>query len=124
MRARLGSGHVWALIDRWLPSLPSPITPADYRWAFSVRQLEIADTAVFDRPAAGRAWFEAAIRDHIDLGRPDKVRVVFDRNLKLRGKNQTPGSFTTQVITPGTRPRIEIRYKTSGAKAYLNAADR
>ena len=44
----------------WLPDLPSPLTPADhragYRWAFSVRQIEIADTAVFDRPAAGRAW--------------------------------------------------------------------
>ncbi len=121
--ARLGSGQVRALIDRWLPSLPSPLTVADrragFRWAFSVRQLEIADTAVFDRPAAGRAWFEAAIRDHVDLGRPHKVRVVFDRQLKLRGKNQTPGAFSTQVITPGTRARIEIRYKTSGAKAYL-----
>jgi hypothetical protein len=121
--SRLGSGHVRALIDRWLPSLPSPLTPADrragYRWAFSVRQLEIADTAVFDRPAAGRAWFEAAIRDHVDLGRPDKVKLIFDRGLKLRGKNQTPGSFSTQVITPGTRARIEIRYKSSGAKAYL-----
>jgi hypothetical protein len=74
---------------------------------------------VFDRPAAGRAWFEAAIRDHVDLGRPDRVKVIFGRQLKLRGKNQTPGSFTTQVITPGTRARIEIRYKTSGAKAYL-----
>lgn len=121
--SRLGSGHLHALIDRWLPRLPSPLIPADrragYRWAFSVRQLEIADTAVFDRPAAGRAWFEAAIRDHVDLGRPDKVRVVFDRRLKLRGKHQTPGPFSTQVITPGTRARIEIRYKTSGAKAYL-----
>ena len=121
--ARLGSGHVRALIDHWLPVLPSPLTPADrragYHWALSVRQLEIADTAVFDRPAAGRAWFEAAIRDHVDLGRPDKVRVVFDRQLKLRGKNQTPGPFSTQVITPGTRARIEVRYKTSGAKAYL-----
>lgn len=121
--ARLGSGHVRGLIDRWLPSLPSPLTDADRRagfsWAYSVRQLEIADTAVFDRPAAGRAWFEAAIRDHIDLGRPDRVKVIFARGLKLRGKNQTPGSFATQVITPGTRARIEIRYKTSGAKAYL-----
>lgn len=121
--SRLGSGHLRSLIDRWLPFLPSPLTAADhragYRWAFSVRQLEIADTAVFDRPALARAWFEAAIRDHVDLGRPDKVRVVFDRQLRLRGKNQTPGSFSTQVITPGTRARIEIRYKTSGAKAYL-----
>jgi hypothetical protein len=121
--ARLGSGHVRSLINRWLPSLPGPLTPADRRagfgWLFSVRQLEIADTAVFDRPAAGRAWFEAAIRDHLDLGRPDRVGIVFARRLKLRGKNQTPGSFSTQVITPGTRTRIEIRYKTSRAKAYL-----
>jgi len=121
--ARLGSGHVRGLIDRWLPSLPSPLTLADrragYSWALSVRQLEISDTAVFDRPAAGRAWFEAAIRDHLDLGRPDRVRIVFARQIRTRGNRQTPGSFTTQVITPGTRPRIEIRYKTSGAKAYL-----
>jgi hypothetical protein len=121
--ASLGSGHLRALIHRWLPCLPSPLTVADRRagfdWAWSVRQLEIADTAVFDRPTAGRAWFEISIRDHIDLGRPDRVKVIFDRQLKLRGKNQTPGSFTTQVITPGTRARIEIRYKTSGAKAYL-----
>lgn len=121
--ASLGSGHVRALINRWLPALPSPLTAVDRRagfdWAFSVRQLEIDDTAVFDRPAAGRAWFEAAIRDNVDLGRPDRVRVIFGRQLKLRGKNQTPGRFTTQVITPGTRARIEIRYKTSGAKAYL-----
>ena len=121
--ARLGSGHVRGMIDRWLPALPNPLTVDDRRagfaWAFSVRQIEIADTAVFDRPRAGRAWFEAAIRDHLDLGRPDKVKVIFDRQLKLRGKNTTPGSFSTQVITPGTRARIEIRYKTSGAKAYL-----
>ena len=55
--ASLGSGHVRGLIDRWLPSLPSPLTAADRRagfdWAWSVRQIEIADTAVFDRPAAG-----------------------------------------------------------------------
>lgn len=121
--ARLGSGHIRGLINRWLPSLPSPLTRADQRagftWSFSVRQLETADTAVFNRPASGRAWFEAAIRDHLDLGRPDRVKIVFDRRILARGKNQTPGSFATEVITPGTRPRIEIRYKTSKAKAYL-----
>jgi hypothetical protein len=121
--ARLGSGHLRGLINRWLPSLPSPLIATDRRagfsWAWSVRQLEIADTAVFDRPAAGRAWFEAAIRDHIDLGRPDKVKVIFARRITTRGRTRTPGSFTTQVITPGSRARIEIRYKTSGAKAYL-----
>lgn len=120
---RLGAGHLRSLIDRWLPTLPSPLVPADRRvgisWAFSIRQLEISDTAVFDRPQAGRAWFEAAIRDHLELGRPDRVRVVFDRRLKLRGNNPTPGRFATQVITAGVYPRIEIRYKSSAAKAYF-----
>ena len=120
---RLGSGHVRGLIDRWLPALPDPLTDLDRRagfgWAYSIRQIEIADTAVFDRPAAGRAWFEAAIGDHIDLGRPDKVKVIFDRRIITRGPGRTPGMFSTQIITPGSRARIEIRYKTSKAKAYL-----
>jgi hypothetical protein len=45
--------------------------------------------------------------------------VVFGRQLHLKGKNQTPGQFSTQVITPGTRARIEVGYKTSKAKAYF-----
>jgi hypothetical protein len=44
----------------------------------SLRQPEISDTAVFDARAAGR-WFEAAIRDPLDPGRPHKVSLVFDR---------------------------------------------
>lgn len=58
------------------------------------------------RPARrGRAWFEfeAAIRDHVDLGRPDRVKAVFARGLTLRCRNQAPGAFSTPVITPGTR---------------------
>ena len=108
-----------------MPTLPSPLIGADRRaglgWSYSIRQLEISDTAVFDRPQAGRAWFEAAIRDHLDLGRPDKVKIVFGRRIHLHGPNghHTPGRFSTQVVTPGVHPRIEIRYKSSGAKAYF-----
>lgn len=119
----LGAGHLRALIDRWLPALPSPFIPADtrvgYGWSFSVRQLELSDTAVFDQPQAGRAWFEAAIRDHLDLGRPDNVSLVFARGVRMRGKKRTPGRFSTQVVTRGTQPRIAVRYKSSGTKAYF-----
>ncbi len=121
--ASLSAGHVRAFIERWLPLLPSPLIPADrangFAWSYSIRQLEVSDTAVFDRPQAGRAWFEAAIRDQLTLGRPDKVRIVFGRGLKLQGKNQTRGRFATQVITRGVYPRIEIGYKSSTAKAYF-----
>ena len=115
----LGAGHVQHLIARWLPVLPSPLTDADraagFDWAFSVRQMEISDTRVFDRPQVGRAWFESAIRDHLTLGRPDKVRIVFGRQVRTT----TPGRFATNVVTHGVYPRIEIRYKSSGAKAYF-----
>jgi hypothetical protein len=29
------------------------------------RQFEVSDTCVFDRPEAGRMWFEGVIRDHL-----------------------------------------------------------
>ena len=80
-----------------------------------MRQMEISDTAVFERPQVGRAWFEAAIRDHLTLGRPDKVRIVVGRQVR----STTPGRFETNVITRGVYPHIEIRYKSSGAKAYF-----
>jgi hypothetical protein len=121
--ASLQAGHVRAFIERWLPLLPSPLIAADraagFAWSYSIRQLELSDTAVFDRPQAGRAWFEAAIRDQLTLGRPDKVRIVFGRQLKLQGVNQTRGRFATQVITRGVYPRIEIGYKSCRAKAYF-----
>ncbi len=34
-------------------------------------------------------------------------------------RSTTPGRFATNVITRGVYPRIEIRYKSSGAKAYF-----
>ena len=43
-----------------------------------------------DRPASGRIFFEQLIRDNIDIGHPDKVNIVFDRKIRLRGKNPTP----------------------------------
>jgi hypothetical protein len=35
-----------------------------------MRQVEFSETAVFDRPRDGRAWFDAAIRDHLDIAIP------------------------------------------------------
>jgi len=36
---------------------------AGYTYELAFRQFEISDTRVFDRPAAGRAFFEGVIRD-------------------------------------------------------------
>ena len=123
LAARLSAGHLRAAIDGWLAPLPSPLLPADRRagfaYSFSIRQLEISDTAVFDRPARGRAFFEAAIRDHLDLGRPDQVSLVVDRRIPSGPKHRTPGRFETRVVTKDVHPQIRIRYKSDTVKAYF-----
>jgi hypothetical protein len=74
---RLGPGAVQSFFWRWLHRLPCPFTRADlragYTYELAFRQFEFSDTRVFTRPAAGRAFFEGLIRDHLDVGRPDQV---------------------------------------------------
>ena len=49
-------------------------------------QLEASLTQVFDRPVQGRHFFEAVIRENLDLGRPDRVGLLFPRRIT----NATP----------------------------------
>jgi hypothetical protein len=104
---------------RWEARLPSPFSAEDrlrgYRYALSVRQLEISDTRVFDRPAAGRAWFDRLLVDQLTLGRPDQVSIVFARNIT----RTTPGRFHTRVVHRGVEPTIQAHYKRSKIKQYL-----
>jgi hypothetical protein len=104
---------------RWEARLPSPFTAEDrlrgYRYALSVRQLEISDTRVFDAPAAGRAWFEQVLVDELTLGRPDHVSLVFGRRIN----RQTPGRFHTQIIHRGVDATIQAHYRHSKIKQYF-----
>jgi len=102
-------------VGKWLGRLPHPFTvaddEADYHWELSVQQVELATTQVLDRPAAGRIFFDQLIRDNLDIAHPDKVRIVFDRQIRRRGTHRTPGSFCTQVITAGVDPYLYLYYK-------------
>ncbi len=121
--ARLGAGHVRDLLRRMTAVMPDPLTVDDRRagfdWCFSIAQLEVSDTAVFDQPRRARAWFEAAIGCHLDLGRPERVSLVVNRKVINRGKHKTPGRFATDIITRDVAPQLQIHYKSSKAKAYL-----
>jgi hypothetical protein len=105
--------------EYWEQRLPSPFTAQDrerdYRYRLSVRQLELSDTRVFDRPAEGRQWFELMLRDQLTLGRPDNVQIVFGRKITRR----TPGRFRTRVINDGVEPQIQAHYKHSKVKQYF-----
>ena len=116
---RLGPSAVKSFFWRWLFRLPSPFTAADFRagytYALAFRQFEVSETCVFDRPQAGRMWFEGVIRDHLDIGRPDQMALMFDRLVTRR----TPGAFRTRVVTRGVDPALHCYYKSSRLKQYF-----
>ncbi len=121
--ARLGAGHLRALLARMMAVVPDPLCAHDrlagFEWSSSIAQLEVSDTAVFDQPRRARAWFEAAIGDHLDLGRPERVSLLVDRRVLSGSKHKTPGRFATEIITRDTAPQLQIHYRSSKAKAYL-----
>ena len=114
----LGAAQLDALLRKWLDRLPQPFTPDDraagYEYAVSILQAERSLTQVLDRPLTGRVFFEEVIREHLDLGRPDQVQLIFARRVTKR----TPGRFRTRVITEGVIPSLHVDYKHSRIKQY------
>ena len=104
---------------KWLNRLPLPLTAehrsAGYDWKLSIWQMEVSLTQIFDRPVRGRQLFEEIIRDNLDLGRPDRVQLIFDRAVTKK----TPGEFRTRVIQDGVHPSLHINYKNFDLKQYF-----
>src|SRR5206468_1935867 len=116
--AGLSAGKIDALLRKWLARLPHPFSAADraagYRYDVSTLQAEFARTQVLDRPLSGRVFFEEVIRENLDLGRPDRVQLIFGRRVTKR----TPGRFRTRVITEGVTPSLHFDYKHTRIKQY------
>ena len=106
------------LLRRWLQRLPHPFEAKDraagYRYDLSIWQAEFSLTQVLDRPVTGRIFFEEVIRENLDIGRPNRVQLIFDRRIS----KTTPGRFRTRVITEGVTPTLHVSYKHSDIKQY------
>ncbi len=107
-----------ALLRKWLGKLPHPFSVKDrragYRFDLSILQAEFSLTQVLDRPLTGRVFFEEVIRENLDIGRPDRVQLIFDRRISRR----TPGTFRTRVLTEGVTPSLHAEYKRAHIKQY------
>ena len=118
----LDAAKITALAARLLAMLPHPFsaedTAAGYRYELSVLQAEFSLTQALDTPVNGRIFFDQLIRDNLDIGRPDRVSLIFDRRIIRKGKHATPGRFRTRVITDGVTPSLHIDYKDSRIKQY------
>jgi hypothetical protein len=115
----LDETKIEAMVRKWLSRLPDPFTAADHAAGFnpklSILQAEFSRTQVFDRPLSGRHLFEEIIRENLDLGRPSKVSLIFNRRINKR----TPGTFHTRVVTQGVIPSLHVSYKFSKIKQYF-----
>jgi len=58
------------------------------------------------------------IRENLDLGRPDRVRLLFP--LRLTRATPPPAfGYRTRVITDGVQPSLHVEYKSSHVKQYF-----
>jgi len=114
----LSAEKIDSFLRKWLRLLPHPFTGADrhagYRYDISILQAEFSLTQVLDTPAHGRLFFEQVIRENLDLGRPDEVRLIFNRRITRR----TPGRFRTRIVTQDVTPSLNAYYKNTRIKQY------
>jgi hypothetical protein len=114
----LSAEKIEALVRKWRARLPQPLSAADraagYDYDISILQAEFSLTQVLDRPLTGRLFFEAAIRENLDLGRPEQVQLIFERRIT----RATSSRFRTRVITEGVTPALHVDYKHSRIKQY------
>jgi len=118
----LGPDDVQSFFDRWVERLPWPLTPAGRAAGFghrlSIWQLEVSLTQIFDEPVQGRHFFEELIRENLDLGRPDRVSLLFPTKLTKATPPPAYG-YRTRVIVDGVNPSLHISYKHSDLKQYF-----
>jgi hypothetical protein len=119
---RLAPAQIDRLLRKWLARLPHPYTARDrragYRYDLSILQAEFSLTQVLDRPLAGRVFFEEMIRENLDVGRPDRVSLIFDRRIVNGRRRHTDSRFRTRVLTTGVTPSVHVDYKHSKIKQY------
>jgi hypothetical protein len=116
---RLGPGQIRVFAERWRARLPLPFTHADrqagYWWDISMRQVEVAKTITFTAPRHARAFFEALAADNLDIGRPDNMEIIFNRQVRC----VTKGVFRTAVDRDNDGVVVNAFYRHSRIKTYL-----
>lgn len=120
--ATIAQGFDAALVEqiarRWLAWVPAPLAAterdAGYAWRLSIYQAEFSDNVIFRRTEVLNRVYEDLLREHLHLGRPDMLKVVFDRRIQ----RNTPGVFKTRVLRQGVVSCLKVFYKKSFLKQY------
>ena len=119
----LQPGTIEVFFQRWMHRLPLPLGAADrqagYWWECSMAQVEVSRTIVFSAPRYARAFFDALVTGNLDLGHPDTLEIIFDRQVRRGPQRSTQATFKTKIITRGTEVTMNAFYRHSRVKQYL-----
>jgi hypothetical protein len=103
---------------RWLSQIPDPLTreerAAGYPLRFSIFQAEFSNNVIFKQTQVLNRVYEALLRDHLHLGRPDMLKVIFDRRIY----RNTPSVYVTRILRQGVVTCLKVFYKHSWLKQY------
>jgi hypothetical protein len=116
----LGAAQIEAFFESWCARLPLPLNGHDradgYWWELSMRQIETSRTIVLDQPRNARAFIEALVADNIDIGRPERIEMVFKRDRRGRPAG---GVFKTAIDQHTTGVALNAFWRNSRIKQYL-----
>ena len=106
---------------QWLCMVPNPLSEkeraAGYETRLSIFQAEFSDNLIFHKTAVLNRLYERVLSEHLHLGRPDMIKVMFDRRITRR----TPGKFATRILREGAVACLKVFYKSSFLKQYNKA---
>ena len=116
----LDARKIEALREKWMKVIPNVLIEisAYYheRLMTSMDQVEVAKTQIWDNPRRGREFFEQAIKENIDLGRPDKCGFIFKKQHRSNGKQE---QFHSRVMTYGVIAVFAIYVMGNKLKQYF-----
>lgn len=112
------------LVRKWIKLAPNPLAEMPHRrgnitlkYHISMLQMEFARTQLWKKASDGLKFFEQVIRENIDLGRPEKVGVIF--NKRILPSTMKVNRFMTRVFTTGVIPVFNIFFKSNKLKQYF-----
>lgn len=113
-----GPPQILSFLSTWLSKLPPPITAEEaaqgYKQAFSIYQMEYCHNVVFRDTQVLNRTYEQLLRDHLEFGRPEMLKIFFER--KLRKKSAF--APRTRLLRKGDVSCVKIYYKNNHLKQY------
>ena len=120
MARRLSAARIQRVARKWMREIPHPLDALRSKcalpWRIGILQLEQALTQVWDKGARGLEFFEQVIRENIDLGRPEKIALIFKRRVTRRTPQKR---FVSRVMHYGVIPVFHVLFKSSKLKQYF-----